>query len=151
MVLVKLFPHASYIIPNTPYLIHHTLYLIPHTLYIMRPTQITDQLIQEFIVAGLHEDVRDGDHTSLATIPADSRSRAVLKIKDYGVLAGVELAQYIFRHLDPTASISVQKPDGTDVLYGQTSFEVESNTRALSARCSATPNRVPAITPATAG
>ncbi|MFN0213499.1 MAG: carboxylating nicotinate-nucleotide diphosphorylase [Saprospiraceae bacterium] len=97
----------------------------------MRPTQITDQLIREFIIAGLHEDVREGDHTSLATIPADSRSRAVLKIKDYGLLAGVELAQYIFQHIDPTATMVVQKSDGTDVLYGQTAFEVESNTRAL--------------------
>jgi nicotinate-nucleotide pyrophosphorylase (carboxylating) len=97
----------------------------------MRPTQITDQLIHDFIKAGLHEDVREGDHTSMATISADSRSRAILKIKDYGVLAGVELAQYIFKHLDPAATIAVQKPDGTDVLYGQTAFEVESNTRAL--------------------
>lgn len=97
----------------------------------MRPTQITDQLIHDFITAGLYEDVREGDHTSLATISADSRSRAILKIKDYGVLAGVELAQYIFKHLDPTASVTVQKPDGTDVLYGQTAFEVECNTQAL--------------------
>lgn len=97
----------------------------------MRPTQITDQIIHDFIAAGLYEDVRDGDHTSLATIPADSRSRAVLKIKDYGVLAGVELAQHIFKQLDPNASINIQKTDGTDVLYGQVAFEVESNTRAL--------------------
>lgn len=97
----------------------------------MRPSQITDQVIQEFIQAGLHEDIREGDHTSLATISADSRSRAILKIKDYGVLAGVELAQYIFQYLDPTASIEVQKPDGTDVLYGQTAFEVDCNSRAL--------------------
>ena len=97
----------------------------------MRPTQITDQVIQDFIVAGLHEDIHDGDHTSLATIPADSRSHAVLKIKDYGVLARVEVAQYIFRHLDPGASIIVKKQDGDDVLYGQVAFEVESNTRAL--------------------
>lgn len=97
----------------------------------MRPTQITDQIIQDFITAGLYEDVREGDHTSLATISADSRSHAVLKIKDYGLLAGVELAQYIFRYLDPTSSVVVQKPDGTDVIYGQIAFEVESNTRAL--------------------
>lgn len=97
----------------------------------MRPTQITDQIIQDFITAGLYEDVREGDHTSLATISADSRSHAVLKIKDYGLLAGVELAQYIFRYLDPTSTVVVQKPDGTDVIYGQIAFEVESNTRAL--------------------
>lgn len=97
----------------------------------MRPTQITDQQIHDFIVAGLHEDVRDGDHTSLATIPADSRSRAVLKVKDYGVLAGVEMAGYIFRHLDPEVQITVHKTDGTDVLWGEIGFEVEGNTRAL--------------------
>jgi nicotinate-nucleotide pyrophosphorylase (carboxylating) len=97
----------------------------------MRPTQITDQLILDFIKAGLYEDIHDGDHTSLATIPAENRSRAILKIKDYGVLAGVELAQHIFQHLDPTATLIVDKTDGTDVLYGQTAFEVEANTRAL--------------------
>jgi len=97
----------------------------------MRPTQITNQQIHDFIVAGLHEDVREGDHTSLATIPAEHRSRAVLKIKDYGVIAGVELAQHIFRYVDPTAEVRVNKPDGTDVLYGEIAFEVEGNTRAL--------------------
>lgn len=97
----------------------------------MRPEQITDQQIHDFIVAGLYEDIRDGDHTSLSTIPADSRSRAVLKIKDYGVIAGVELAQDIFKHIDPTSTVTVHKTDGTDVLFGQVAFEVEANTRAL--------------------
>lgn len=97
----------------------------------MRPTQITDQQIQAFIAAGLHEDVQNGDHTSLATIAADSRSRAVLKIKDYGVIAGVELARLIFQYLDPTATVSIRKADGADVLYGEIAFEVEANTRAL--------------------
>lgn len=97
----------------------------------MRPEQITDQDIQTFIKAGLYEDIHEGDHTSLATIPADSCSRAVLKIKDYGVLAGVELAQYIFQYLDPEAKVEILRQDGSDVLYGQTAFEVECNTRAL--------------------
>lgn len=97
----------------------------------MRPSQITDQHITDFIIAGLREDVGSGDHTCLATIPADSRSRAVLKIKDYGVLAGVELAEAIFRHVDPTSSVKVHFQDGADVLYGQVAFEVEANTRAL--------------------
>lgn len=97
----------------------------------MRPEQITDQQITDFITAGLYEDIREGDHTSLATIPADHRSKAVLRVKDYGVLAGVELAERIFRHLDPDAKMNVQLPDGSDILYGQTAFEVEANTRAL--------------------
>lgn len=97
----------------------------------MRPVQITDQQIHDFIVAGLYEDIREGDHTSLATIPADSRNRAVLKIKDYGVIAGVELAQQIFKHIDPTSTVTVHKPDGTDVLFGEVAFEVEGNSQAL--------------------
>lgn len=97
----------------------------------MRPTQITNDQINAFIAAALYEDVREGDHTSLATIPADSRSRAALKVKDYGVIAGVELAESIFKFVDPHSTLTVHKPDGTDVLYGQIAFEVEANTRAL--------------------
>lgn len=97
----------------------------------MRPQQITDAQINEFIIAGLREDVGAGDHTSLATIPADSRSRAVLKIKDYGVLAGMELAERIFRHVDPTSKFTAHKADGADVLFGEKAFEIEANTRAL--------------------
>lgn len=97
----------------------------------MRPTQITDQQIHDFIVAGLHEDIREGDHSALATIPEDHRSQAVLKIKDYGVLAGVEMAQHIFRHIDPSAVLTINKKDGADILYGEAAFEVEGQTRAL--------------------
>lgn len=97
----------------------------------MRPIQITDQQIHDFITAGLYEDIREGDHTALATIPAEHRSKAVLKVKDYGVIAGVELAGYIFRHLDPSAVLHINKKDGSDVLYGDIAFEVEGQTRAL--------------------
>lgn len=97
----------------------------------MRPEPITDQDIQAFIAAGLHEDIREGDHTSLATIPADKRDRAVLKVKDYGIIAGIEMAQHIIRYLDPTATINLNKKDGDDVLFGDIAFEVEGQTRAL--------------------
>lgn len=97
----------------------------------MRPEAITDQQISDFVAAGLYEDIRDGDHTSLATIPADSRSKAILRVKDYGVIAGVELAEKILKHLDPTATFNIHKTDGTDVVFGQTAFEVEANTRSL--------------------
>ena len=97
----------------------------------IRPKQITDQKLEAFIIEGLAEDIGSGDHTSMATIPADHRSRAALKIKDYGVLAGVELAECIFRHLDPDCTMEVRKSDGADILYGEIAFEVEGNTRAL--------------------
>ncbi|MBK6929595.1 MAG: carboxylating nicotinate-nucleotide diphosphorylase [Saprospirales bacterium] len=97
----------------------------------MRPTQITDQQIQAFITAALYEDVRDGDHTSQATIPAGHRSKALLKVKDYGVIAGVELAECVFRQADPGCTVVVRKPDGSDIFYGEIALEVEGNTRAL--------------------
>ncbi|MBL7826026.1 MAG: carboxylating nicotinate-nucleotide diphosphorylase [Saprospiraceae bacterium] len=97
----------------------------------MRPEQITDQLLHDFITAGLYEDIHDGDHTSLATIPAGVRGKAVLKVKDYGIIAGIELAEKIFKHIDPSAKFTVHKADGSDMLYGQTAFEVEADTRAL--------------------
>jgi nicotinate-nucleotide pyrophosphorylase (carboxylating) len=97
----------------------------------MRPEQITDSQLDAFISAALQEDIRDGDHTSMACIPADHRSRFGLKVKDYGVLAGVEVAERIFRHLDPSVQIEIRKGDGSDVFYGEFAFEVEGNTRAL--------------------
>lgn len=93
--------------------------------------QISDQQVTDFIIAALYEDVRDGDHTSQACIPSNSRSKAILKIKDYGIIAGIELAERIFAHVDPTSSIKIHKKDGEDVFFGQTAFEVEGNTRAL--------------------
>jgi nicotinate-nucleotide pyrophosphorylase (carboxylating) len=103
---------------------------MPDLIY-MRPPEITDEQIQSFIVAALAEDIREGDHTAQATIPAESRSRAVLKVKDYGVLAGVDIARRVFFQLDPTATMVVHKEDGDDVLFGDVAFEVEANTRAL--------------------
>ncbi len=97
----------------------------------LRPAQITDELIHDFITAAMLEDVGAGDHTSLATIPADSRNKAVLKVKDYGVIAGIELAQYIFQRMDPSSTLTIHKVDGEDVLYGQQAFEVEGHTRAI--------------------
>lgn len=87
--------------------------------------------IIQFIDQALHEDVRDGDHTSLACIPADSRSKAKCLIKDPGVIAGVELAQQIFRRVDETATVNVFIQDGQSVEYGDIAFEVECNSQAL--------------------
>jgi nicotinate-nucleotide pyrophosphorylase (carboxylating) len=97
----------------------------------MRPEQITDQMIHQFILAGLKEDVGTGDHSANACIPANARNRAVLKIKDTGILAGVEMAELILKHVDPTAQIKISIPDGKEVFPGDIAFEVEAQTRAL--------------------
>lgn len=91
----------------------------------------SQSLLDDFIQRGLNEDVGEGDHTSQACIPAESRSQARLFIKDPGVIAGVEVARQILLHVDPQAQIRVLIGDGNPVSYGDVAFEVECNTRAL--------------------
>ena len=93
--------------------------------------KVDKEWITSFIKSAIAEDVGSGDHTSEACIPAESRSRARLIFKDHGVLAGVELAEMIFKYLDPTSDINILIKDGTDVVYGEIVFEIECNTRAL--------------------
>jgi len=92
---------------------------------------INDNQLEKFIKDALHEDIGDGDHTSLATIPAEAKSRARLLVKDEGVIAGVELATKIFKTLDPNAIVEVNINDGEDIKYGDHVFYVNCNTRAL--------------------
>jgi nicotinate-nucleotide pyrophosphorylase (carboxylating) len=91
----------------------------------------TKAYLDEFTRQALAEDVGAGDHTSQACIPAGSRSRARLLVKDPGVLAGVAVAEHIFRHLDPQAEMKIFIEDGTDVSIGQVAFELECDTLAL--------------------
>lgn len=90
-----------------------------------------DQYIIEFIKQGLYEDTHGVDHTSNATIPPDNVSTAKLIIKDYGILAGMELAEKILIHVDPSAQIQNFLSDGQEVVYGDIAMEVKANTRAL--------------------
>ncbi|MEX1001304.1 MAG: carboxylating nicotinate-nucleotide diphosphorylase [Crocinitomicaceae bacterium] len=87
--------------------------------------------ILEIVDRTLKEDIGDGDHTSLATIPESAHGKAKLLVKDRGVLAGVELAEIIFNRLDPHLSIDVKIPDGTEVKPGDIAFQVEGSSRSI--------------------
>lgn len=87
----------------------------------------TDRIIRE----ALHEDVRDGDHTSLSTIPADDISMARCLIKDEGILAGVALAEKIFKQVNPAMKVDVKIVDGSPVKYGDVAFYVEGHTQTI--------------------
>ena len=87
--------------------------------------------LEKFIFEGLYEDVREGDHTSLACIPVDDRSRAKLLVKAEGVIAGIEIAEAIFHHVDPSSVLDTRIQDGDDVQYGDVAFYVSCNTQAL--------------------
>ena len=87
--------------------------------------------VDQFIINALKEDVGDGDHTSLATIPADTTGKAKLLVKDNGVLAGIELAVEIFHIVDADLKMTTYLKDGADIKYGDIAFEVEGNAQSI--------------------
>ncbi len=87
--------------------------------------------LTEFIRLALTEDVGDGDHTSLSTIPADAQKRARLLVKEAGVLAGVEVAQAIFAEVDPDFVVEVLIPDGVAIKPGDIVLTVSGNARNI--------------------
>ena len=89
------------------------------------------EYIDQFIISALKEDVGDGDHTSLATIPAGTIGKAKLLVKDNGVLAGVELAAEIFRVVDEGLKMTTYLKDGADIKYGDIAFEVEGDAQNI--------------------
>lgn len=86
---------------------------------------------QEFIAAAFLEDVGSGDYSTLASIPADAKGKAVLKIKEEGILAGMQLAQDIFHHLEEDAKFALYKKDGDAVNNGETAFTVEASVHTI--------------------
>lgn len=89
------------------------------------------ELIDKFIHASLKEDVGDGDHTSLATIPSGTKGKAKLLVKDNGILAGVELATEIFRIVDPKLKLTIFINDGAEVKPKDIVFEVEGSVHCI--------------------
>lgn len=93
--------------------------------------ETNDQLITELIRLAFAEDVGDGDHTTLSTIPAEARGRQRLIIKEEGILAGVDVARRVFEYFDPELKMTVYMTDGTHVKPGDIAFEVEGSVRSL--------------------
>jgi nicotinate-nucleotide pyrophosphorylase (carboxylating) len=89
------------------------------------------EIIHQFIVNALSEDVGDGDHTSLSTIEAGTQGKAILLVKDTGILAGVELAAEIFREVDPNLKLNVFLNDGAEVKPKDIAFEVEGDAQSI--------------------
>lgn len=83
------------------------------------------------IDAALKEDVGDGDHSTLCCIPKETKGKAVLKIKQDGVLAGVDVADKIFQYKSPGALFIREKMDGDQMATGETAFEVETDVHTI--------------------
>ncbi len=92
-----------------------------------RPAALVDELIELCI----KEDVGDGDHTSLASIPAEAKGRMRLLCKQEGIIAGIEIAQVVFSRLDPEMKFEQVLQDGARVKYGDVAFYVSGSVRSL--------------------
>jgi nicotinate-nucleotide pyrophosphorylase (carboxylating) len=90
-----------------------------------------DNKLDELINAALEEDIGEGDHSTLSCIPKNPRGKAVLKIKEDGILAGVNVAARIFYLKDDTSVFTPFKQDGDTMKNGEIAFEVESSVHAI--------------------
>ncbi|MFM7099654.1 MAG: nicotinate-nucleotide diphosphorylase, partial [Verrucomicrobiota bacterium] len=94
-------------------------------------TELTEQEIDGWVAAALAEDVGGGDVTTLACLPAGSRSRALLRAREACVVGGMALAVAAFRHLDANVRTTLRHADGRSVGPGEVLLEVAGHTRAL--------------------
>lgn len=91
----------------------------------------TEELIDDLIRLALEEDLGDGDHTSLSTIPAEAQGTSRLLIKEEGILAGVDVAREVLRRVDPDIRMEVMIEDGALVRPGDVAFIASGSVRSL--------------------
>lgn len=87
--------------------------------------------IEEIIAQALAEDIGDGDHTTLSTIPAGATGRAQLLIKENGILCGIEVARKVFHQVDPALKMETFLQDGAMVQKGDIAFIVSGKTASI--------------------
>jgi nicotinate-nucleotide pyrophosphorylase (carboxylating) len=92
---------------------------------------LTPKAIDHFIEEALQEDVGPGDYSTLSSIPAGSENAAVLKVKDEGIMAGMQLADRIFQKVDPGLSFKPMKKDGDAIFRGDEAFTVSGSARSI--------------------
>lgn len=87
--------------------------------------------LQLIIQNAIREDVGDGDHSSLACIPASAQGKAKLLVKDNGIIAGVAFAKMVFNYVDPNMKVETFIEDGSDVKYGDVVFYVSGSSQSI--------------------
>ncbi|GEO10690.1 nicotinate-nucleotide diphosphorylase (carboxylating) [Segetibacter aerophilus] len=90
-----------------------------------------DEMLQHLIIEALNEDIGDGDHSTLSCIAPNARGKAVLKIKQDGVLAGLSVAEKIFTLVEPSVTFTSYKKDGELMVYGEKAFVVEATVHTI--------------------
>lgn len=90
-----------------------------------------NEQLELLIKNALQEDIGDGDHSTLCCIDAAAKGKAVLKIKQDGILAGMEVAEKIFRYMQPDIEFNAYKKDGDVMQYGEVAFDVEAKVHTI--------------------
>ena len=90
-----------------------------------------DEQLKHLVTEALAEDVGDGDHSALSCIPVDKRGKAILKIKQDGILAGMDVAHQIFSIVEPGIIFNAYKKDADTMQYGEIAFEVEATIHTI--------------------
>lgn len=92
---------------------------------------LTDEALDNFISLALKEDIGDGDHTTLSTIPSDAYDDAHIIAKEPGIIAGVELATRIYGKMDPSVQVEVLKEDGSSIVVGDIILRIHGSSRTI--------------------
>ncbi len=90
-----------------------------------------DEQLSGLIKNALAEDIGDGDHSTISSIDAGAAGKAVLKIKEDGILAGMEVAEKIFRYMQPDIVFMPHKKDGEEMRVGDTAFDVKAKVHTI--------------------
>ncbi|MBO6201637.1 MAG: carboxylating nicotinate-nucleotide diphosphorylase [Chryseobacterium sp.] len=96
-----------------------------------RPAYASDKVLKEFIRTALEEDIQNGDHSTLSTIPKGLEQKAQLIVKENCILAGVELAEIIFKNFDKNLKVEVFIKDGESAKKGDIAFIVTGKARSI--------------------
>lgn len=87
--------------------------------------------LDDFIKRALAEDVGDGDHTTLSTIPADARGKAKLLVKEDGIIAGIDIAKRVAELVDDKLNFEQKLKDGDPIKYGDIAFYLSGSSRSI--------------------
>ncbi len=92
---------------------------------------MNDNELRSFIINALAEDTGEGDHSSLASIPASATGRARLLVKENGIISGLRVAREVFSVTDPSLAVVLLMNDGTRVKYGDIALTVEGKVQPI--------------------
>lgn len=93
--------------------------------------QSYQELLDHLILSALHEDIGDGDHSTLSCIEPSVQGKAVLKIKQDGILAGIKVAERIFQLVEPSAIFNAKKVDGDQMVTGEIAFDITAKVATI--------------------